>query len=68
MTMSESKKRANKKWNTENMNKLYDHVHLVLQKGNKDTIKAHATEQGESLNAFINRAIAEAIERDSLNK
>ena len=29
-----------------------------------DTIKAHAEVQGESLNAFINRAITETMERD----
>ena len=36
----------------------------IWPKGQKDTVKAHAQAQGESLNAFINRAINEAMERD----
>lgn len=35
-----------------------------VPKGQKDIIQVHATEQGESLNAFINRAVNETIERD----
>ena len=31
---------------------------------NLDAIRAHVAERGESLNGFIMRAIAEAIERD----
>lgn len=37
----------------------------IWPKGQKDTVKAHAQAQGESVNAFINRAINEAMERDS---
>ena len=36
-----------------------------LPKGQKEVIQAHAEAQGESLNAFINRAITETMERDS---
>ena len=43
----------------------YDRLDLTMPKGQKDTIKAHAAGQGESVNAFINRAIVEAMERDS---
>lgn len=31
----------------------------------RDMIQAHATARNESVNAFINRAIREAIERDN---
>lgn len=41
-----------------------DRINLTVPKGRKDEIKAHATAQGESVNAFINRAIEEAMERD----
>lgn len=41
-----------------------DRVNLTMPKGQKDTVKAHAEAQGESLNAFINRAITETMERD----
>lgn len=48
------------KWISEKL----DRVNLTMPKGQKETIKAHAEAQGESLNAFINRAITEAMERD----
>lgn len=41
-----------------------DRVNLTMPKGQKDIVKAHAESKGESLNAFINRAIAETMERD----
>lgn len=41
-----------------------DRINLTVPKGNKDIIKAHADSRGESVNAFINRAIEETIERD----
>ena len=42
----------------------YDRLDLTMPKGQKETVKAHAAAQGESVNAFINRAISEAMERD----
>ena len=42
-----------------------DRVNLTMPKGQKDTIKAHAESLGESVNAFINRAITETMERDN---
>ena len=41
-----------------------DRINLTLPKGRKDELKAHAAAQSESVNAFINRAIEETIERD----
>lgn len=41
-----------------------DRVNLTMPKGQKEIIKAHATARGESVNGFINRAIAETIERE----
>ena len=35
-----------------------------MEKGRKAQIQAHAEIQGESVNGFINRAIAETMERD----
>lgn len=46
------------------MNSNYDRVNLVMPKGKKDIIQAHAAQQGESVNAYINRAIDEAMQRD----
>lgn len=45
-------------------NKAYDRIALVVQKGQKDIIKAHAESQGESVNGFIQRAIAQAMEKE----
>ena len=42
----------------------YDRINLVVPKGRKDEIKAHAESKNESLNGFVNRAIDETIERD----
>ena len=39
----------------------YDKVLLRLDKGRKDIIQAYASDNGESLNGFINRAINEAM-------
>ena len=49
------------KWQQENK----ERINLVVGKGQKDIIKAHAESHGESVNAFINRAITETIERDN---
>ena len=61
MAISDAQRRAVAKYNAAN----YDRVELRLEKGQKDVAKAHAEAQGESLNAFINRAINETMERDS---
>ena len=44
--------------------KAYDRINLTLPKGQKDIIKSHAEGRGESVNAFINRAIDNQMERD----
>ena len=64
MALSESRKRANKKWNDENLKIKYERIQLVVPKGHKDKIKAHAQQRGESVNGFIGRAIDETMERD----
>lgn len=43
----------------------YDRINVNMPKGRKDTVKAHAERRGESLNAFINRAITETMDRDT---
>ena len=42
----------------------FDEMRVRVPKGRKETVKTHAEAQGESLNAFINRAINETMERD----
>lgn len=65
MALSEARKKANKKWNDENINKLYDRVSVLVPKGKKDIIKEHAEKHGESINGFINRAIDEIMQKDT---
>ena len=61
MPVSKAQQRAVNKYMAAN----YDRINLTVPKGQKNTIKAHAEAQGESLNAFINRAITETMERDA---
>jgi predicted HicB family RNase H-like nuclease len=45
--------------------KAYDQLPIRVHKGKKEEIQTHAAANGESLNAFVNRAIDEAMERDN---
>ena len=57
---TEARKKANKKY----MSKLVD-IHLPVPPERRDLIKEQAGKQNESMSAFINRAIAETLKRDS---
>ena len=52
---SAAKLAANKRYN----NKAYDHITIVVPKGTKDIIKA----TGDSVNGYINKLIADDLER-----
>lgn len=43
----------------------YDRIELTVKKGEKEKLKFHATAHSETLNGFINRAIAETVQRDN---
>lgn len=60
MAVSKAQQKAVNKYMKEN----YDRVNLTFPKGKKELIKTHAESRGESVNAFINRAIDETMERD----
>lgn len=64
MPVSKAQQKATNKY----ISKAYDRVNLTLPKGQKDEIQAHAAAQGESVNAFINRAISEAMEREKADR
>ena len=59
--LSEARKRANKKWNDANYNIKYDHIHLVIPKGRKETLDRSAKEQDKSLNGYINDVLADSV-------
>lgn len=61
MAISKAQQKAVNKYVKSN----YDRIELVIKpKGRKEDLKAHASSMGETLNAFITRAINETMERD----
>ena len=64
MASSEAAKRAVKKYDQEKI----DRIAMRVPKGKREVIQAHAQEQGESINSFLNRAVDETIERDQEKK
>lgn len=59
---SDAQRRAVAKYNGAN----YEQTQVRFPKGRKEEIKAHAASRGESVNAFINRAVSETIQRDNV--
>ena len=55
MPMSEARKKANEKYNA----KAYDQVKIIIKKGQREQVKEFAESQGLSLNAYINKLIAD---------
>ena len=60
MPISKSNQKAVNKYVKNN----YDRINVTMPKGKKDDIKTHAEKRGESVNAFINRAIDNQMEQD----
>lgn len=52
------------KWQNDYIARAYDRINLTIPKGQKEVVQTHAAAHGESVNAFINRAIREAMDRD----
>lgn len=61
MTISKAQQKAVNKYVKEN----YDRVNVNMPKGKKDSIKLLADRKGMSVNAYINAAIDEKMERDN---
>ncbi len=51
------------KYNNSFNKDAYDRFSLMLPKGKKEIIQEYAKQNGESINAFVNRAIDEALEK-----
>lgn len=58
---TEARRRASAKY----LKETVEDVRIRVPKGQKAVIKAHAERQGESMNAFVIRAIDETMERDA---
>ena len=66
--MSESKVKASTIAKNKYNAKAYDNLRIVVKKGRKSEIQAHAKAHGESINGFVNRAIDETMQRDKQDK
>ena len=60
MAVSEAQKRASNKWLKEKV----ENITFRVPKGQKEIIQQHAEKQGESVNAFLNRAVKTVMELD----
>lgn len=61
MAVSKAQQKAVQKY----VKDKYDRVVLTMPKGKKETVQADAARNGMSVNAYINAAIDEKMERDS---
>lgn len=60
MPISEAQQKAVNKYVKNN----YDRINVTFPKGKKAIIQSHVAATGESINAFINRAVTETMKRD----
>jgi len=51
------------KWQNDYIARTYDRINLTVPKGKKEVIQAVAKQNGESVNALINRLIDAELER-----
>lgn len=63
MAVSKAQQKATATYKAKN----YDRIALEVKKGTKDTIKAHAEGQGESLNGYIKKAVSARYKEDTGN-
>lgn len=63
MPRSEAMDRAIKKYEQDKV----ERVIFRVPKGMKEEMQNHAQKQGESLSAFLNRAVQETMKRDDLD-
>lgn len=63
MGQSEAQLKASKKYHQK-----FDNIQFRVPQGEKALIADHAAAQGESLNAFLRRAVSETMERDKNGK
>ena len=63
MPITEARNRANKKYHDK-----FDDIKVRVPKGERQFWQEHAVSQGESLNAFVRRAVNETMTRDNEKK
>ncbi len=57
---TEARRRASAKY----LHEVVEDIRIRVPKGEKAKIQAHAEKQGESMNAFVYRAIQQTMEHD----
>lgn len=57
MSPTDAQRRARDKW----LNEKVETINLRVPKGKKEIVQKYASQNGESVNGFINRIIDEAI-------
>lgn len=62
MPLTEAQKKANKKWDQENL----ERIQLVVRTGEKEQIRAAAEAAGESLNHYMVTATKERMKREGI--
>ena len=60
MAPTDAQRRARDKWLAEKV----ETINIRVPKGTKEIYKVHAKSRGETVNAFLQRAAAEAMKRD----
>lgn len=63
MAVSESQLRASKKYHSK-----FERIYIRVSVEEKEAIEAYAEKVGESVNSFVRRAVAEAMEREQARK
>lgn len=58
--------KANQKAVNKYVKNHYDRIHVIVPKGCREELKAHASAMGESLNGFIVRAMSKMLEIDNI--
>ena len=61
---TEARRKASAKYLKESV----EDIRIRVPKGDKAKVQEHATTMGESMNAFVVRAIDETMERDNQNE
>lgn len=56
---------ARRKASAKYLKESVEDIRIRVQKGNKAKVQKHAANMGESMNAFVVRAINETMERDN---
>lgn len=65
MPMSDAKRKANKKWNEDNLKQKYDRIQIVVSKGKKEEIEQAAMLAGyKSVSKYIVDSVLDRMQHE----